>query len=540
MRKIESIFTGVALLAVIAVTGGVIWNKVHTSSDVTVVARPFPDTKYGSFLAAQHAIYVNDFDAASDFSQKLSDADYLVVSNVKMMSDFLNGRMPENAAVLKKEKGLAARFIYDAYLVTQGDWKEFHNRHKTENVALVAPLRIWSAIANDWRTNTFKFIDGLSTSDTWKNFVRGQIYAELGQVETAVSYFEQVSSEFMNINDYLYLMSFYTHHGMSERATALRSEFTSRPSGMFLLNYDQIPDWSMFSGYANQLAFSLVQTVSHTQVLMYSDMAVLMLRFAQLVAPEYASNSDAINYYLGQYFYTNGGNWASLFAKIAPDSPFYLFSVLRQAEKSGDMTALASVLDKHPLFVPAMNKLIAYNIKRGDKNGALSIVKRALSDDNLDEAGRAFFLKSRAQIHFVFGDYDAAQRDLTDAMSVLEYDAEFLSLQAKIWAAQNRDIERAYNYAMTLVTKDPTDILAWDTLGYVVSVREGAYAALDVLERVGEISETHSSLFLHLGDIYVSLGQSSKARDAYMRAIDLSDDGLVVVPEIERKLRKLK
>ena len=61
-----------------------------------------------------------------------------------------------------------------------------------------------------------------------------------------------------------------------------------------------------------------------------------------------------------------------------------------------------------------------------------------------------------------------------------------------------------------------------------------------VLERVGEISQSHSPLYLHLGDIYVSMGDYDKARESYMRAIDLSDDGLIVVPEIERKIRNLK
>ena len=539
MRKIESIFTAVALLSVIGVTGGLIFGGNDAPVQIENVYK-FPETRYGAFLAAQHAIYVNDFDAASSFSENLRDTDFLVVSNVKTMSDFLNGRMPENAAALSQEKGLAARFIYDAYLVRQGRWKDFHNRHKTENVALVAPLRIWSAIANDWRTNTFKFIDSMPTSDTWKDFVRGQIYAELGQADKAASYFDKVSIDFLNINDYLYMMSFYSHHGMQDKASDLRSQFTSRPSGMFMLNYDVVPDWSVFSGYSNQLAFSLLQTVSHTQVLMYSDMSVLMLRFAQLIAPEFARSSDSINYYLGRYFYTNGGNYQDLFAQIDRNSPFYLYSVLRFAEKTGDMTNLEAALSEHPLFVPAINKLIAHHIKKGDRRAALAVVKRALSDENLDDIGRAFFLKSRAQIHFVFGDYDAAQRDLSDAMNVLAMDAEFLSLQAKIWAAQNRDIERAYNYAMTLVTQDPTDILAWDTLGCVVAVREGAPAALEILERVGDISATYSSLFMHLGDIYVSLDEYTKARDAYMRAIDLSDDGLVVVPEIEKKLRKIK
>ena len=115
-----------------------------------------------------------------------------------------------------------------------------------------------------------------------------------------------------------------------------------------------------------------------------------------------------------------------------------------------------------------------------------------------------------------------------------------MSLQAKVWAEQNTEIETAYKYAMALVTRNPSDIMAWDTLGLVVNVREGPNAALEVLERVGEVSKTHSPLFMHLGDIYASVGEYEKARQSYMRAIDLSDDGLIVVPLIERKIRKLK
>ena len=122
----------------------------------------------------------------------------------------------------------------------------------------------------------------------------------------------------------------------------------------------------------------------------------------------------------------------------------------------------------------------------------------------------------------------------------MDIDAEILSLQAKIWAKQNRELDNAYSYAMSLVTKNPADILAWDTLGCVVAVREGADAALELLERVGEVSETCSSLFVNLGDIYAQKGKKNKAIEAYKRAIDLSDDGLTVVPDVERKIRKIK
>ena len=538
MKKIESLFVTISLFAAIAITSGAIWNTTHKMGQGEKYE--FPTTKYGAFLAAQHAIYVNDFDTANDLTQNLRDIQYPIVQNTIYISDFLSGRMPFDAHLLKNEKGMPAQLVYDAYLIQNDMWKELHNRHKTDESALAAPLRIWSAIANDWRTNTFKFIDRLPTNASWKSFVRGQIYAELGDTDTAAENFAAVSPDFMNINDYLYIMSFYTHHDMADAAAQLRDDFTARPGGMFMRGYDNIPDWSVYAGYKNQLAFSLVQNVSHTQIMMYSDLAMLLLRFAQITAPEFAETNGVVDYYLGNYFWNNCGDYGAHFARISPDSPFYLFGVLRNVEKNGNIDELQDALREHPLFVPAVNKLVGYHIQHGNKRAALRVINRAIKDKNLNDAGRAFFTKGRAQINFAFGDMDAAQQDLRDASEILVMDAEIISLQAKIWAAQNRELDNAYDYAMMLVQQNPTDILAWDTLGVVVAQREGVEAALEVLERVGEVSETCSSLFEHLGDIYAITGDVDKAVESYMRAIDLSDDGLTVIPVIERKIRKIK
>ena len=539
MKKIESIFITISLFTVLAVTGVVAWNYMSKTTQNTGVVR-VPETQFGAFLAAQHAIYENDFDAALKLSGTLQDTQYAIVHNTKIISEFLSGKMPTDVHLLKGEKTLPAQFIYDAYLVKNNEWKEFHNRHKNDDAALIAPFRIWSAIANDWRTNTFKFIDKLPVNESWRHFVRGQIYAELGDTDKAVEYFELVTPDFMNINDYIYIMSFYKHHKMDDRAGDLYERFTSRPTGVFLKDFDNFPDWSVFSGYNNALAFSLLQNVSHTQILMYSDLAMLMMRFAQIVAPEFTQKNDAFNYYMGQFNYTNTGKYQQYFDQIKSDSPFYPFATLRKCEHDNDVRALERLLKRYPLFVPALNKVVGFYIQHGNKRAALRIINRAIDNDVLDDAGRAFFIKSRAQIYYSFGDFERAQADIRTASDSLKIDAEILALQAKIWAAQDREIENAYKYAMTLVTKDPSDIMAWDTLGVVISVREGDIAALDILERVGEVSQTYSPLYLHLGDIYVSVGDLDKAKKAYMRAIELSDDGLIVVPEIERKIRKLK
>ena len=538
MRKTETLFISIALIVVIIVTGGAIWYACR--DDNATRNYQYPTSQFGSFLAAQHAIYVNDFDSASKFAAQLTDTDYSTVQTTKFLSDFLSGRMPDQVFILEEEKTAAPRLIYDAHLVQNNKWDDLYKRHKKDESALAAPLRIWASVATEREKDALKFIKTLPTNASWQNFVSGQIYAETGDIDQAAKSFADVSTDFLNINDYLYLMSFYRAHDMTENAEKLHDEFTSRPGGMFMLEFENIPDWSVYSGIKNQLAFSLVQTVSHTQIMMYSDLSILLLRFAQLTGNEYSRDNDAINYYLGQFFYNNTGDYAKYFNQIGSDSPFYSFAALRMAEKNDDIDAVKNVVKNNPLFVPAVNKLIAYNIQHGNRRAALRTVNMALDDENLNEIGRAFFLKSRAHIYYMFGDYDDAQSDLHDASSVLPLDGEILALQAKIWAARGRNIEDAYDYAMTLIRQDPTDIMAWDTLGVVITVREGAAPALDVIVRVADVAASCSSLFEHLGDLYVALGDDRLARDAYLRAIDLSDDGLVIVPELQKKLRKLK
>ena len=90
MKKIESLFITISLFAVIAVMGGVCWEHAtrHKAQHQTA---DFPAGKYGAFLAEQHAIYVNDFDAAVQYANALEDTQYPIVQNTKYIAEFLSG-----------------------------------------------------------------------------------------------------------------------------------------------------------------------------------------------------------------------------------------------------------------------------------------------------------------------------------------------------------------------------------------------------------------------------------------------------------------
>lgn len=538
MKDIKSFWTNIIFIAVVVICSVFLEQRLMSIRSSNVDTHDAVDTKFGDFLAAQHALYVNDFTSASDMLKKV-DVDIDSVNQSKALSDFFIGKMPTNVESLKDSKDLASRLIYDAFLIQNDNWDALYKRHSKEDSLFMAPMRIFSAVKSGKTKEALKFVDSLNTNSSWKAFVRGQIAVLNNDIDTAAKEFADVHPEFMNINDYLYLMSFYKENDMLEDMDILREDFLAKPGGMYVFDYNDIPEWSNYSGYKNNLVFGVIQNVSHTQLMIFTDLSLMMLKFASVVSEN--TNMDAINYYLGQYYFYSSGDCETHFNAIQKNSPLYLFGQLRIAEKNGDISAMKKLVKENPMFIPAVKIVLANDIKNGNKRSALRIVNRALNQKNITERGHVFFLKHRANIYLMFNEPKRAQKDL---FKIQKIDNRLLSdtllLQARVWAAQNRNLDDAYDYAMTLVKRNTSDVEAWDILGVIVEKKEGVDAALDLLERVGEISVDTSSLYEHLGDMYAKKKDYFNARRAYMRALDLSDDGLIVVPFVEKKLRKLK
>lgn len=496
------------------------------------------DTDFGLFLASQHALYVNDFDNASKMIQRVK-SDKKIVNQTKNIASFFNGKLPENADSLKNSKELVDGMIYDAYLIQKDDWKSLYNRHAKDESILAAPLRIFSAINQKRYTETLKYIDSMQTSDSWKSFVRGQIAVLRDDIDTATKEFANVHPDFMNINDYLYLMSFYKHYDMTADMDILRNDFLAKPGGMYAFEYPDIPDWSTYSGYKNNLVFSIIQTISHTQIMLYTDLSLMFLRFSEIISD--GQNTDAINYYLGQYYFYNSGDYETSFNKINKHNPLYLFGQLKIAEKNNDMKTIQKIANDNPLFVPAFLTTVHEHIKNGNKSAALRLINRGLKHKHLSDLGRIYFLKQRAHTYLMFKNPSRAQRDISEIQAISdEKTPDVIFLQARIWEQQNKNLNEAYNYTMNLIKINKSDVNAWDLLGLIIYKREGIENALEILEHIGETSTNTSSIYEHLGDLYAIKGDKERALRAYNHALDLSDDCLVVVPQILKKIRKLK
>ena len=539
MKPIKTfLFVSLALVA-----GLVAISQLHTPGPTVETRGKITTTSYGAFLAAQHALYTNNFDKADEFLNQIDDTakEYKSISEMHTLTDFLNGAIPTDIKKLSKNKTVVSRIITDAHLIKNDKWGDIYTRHKNDENRFMSPFRIWSGVAINHITETLKFIDKLDTNPSWQAFLRGQIYAERCKVQKAVDAFKDVKIEFLNINDYLYLMSFYKHNNLDSAANALRTKFTTKPGSMFMVNFTDVPDWSKFSGYKNQLAFNLVQTVSHTQSIVNSDLSLLLLHFAENVADKNPIQTDAVNYHAGLYMLGNMGNYQKYFSKVSKNSPYYPFVNLRLADINKDEAAVRKAIEAQPLFMPAISQLTGWQTQRGDKRGALQTLDNALQNPDISTSAKAYLYKMRAEVNFIFDDLDAAQKDLNFADTLLQKpDPDVFSIQARVWAARGENLDTAYAYSLSLIKFAPGDTCSWDTLGYVIMARDGVNEALDLMSKIGEVADSCSALFEHLGDMYMMVNDEKLARDAYLRAIELSDDGLSVKPVLEKKLKRIK
>lgn len=537
MKETKKFYIGAFLVAIVVLCSCIIGHKILDMSDKGQ-GDTVTNTDFGYFLAAQHALHVNDFNNAAQMANAVN-SDIKIVSNVKILADFFNGQMPKNAESFKDSKELVNTLIYDAHLIQKDNWKSVYDRHVKDSTVLAAPLRIFSGVANGKTKDVLKFVDSLKTNDYWKSFVRGQIAVLNNDIDTAAKEFAKVHPDFMNINDYLFLMSFYKEHNMIEDMEILRNDFMAKPGGIYVLKYPDIPDWSNYTGYKNNLVFSLIQSISHTQIMIYTDLSLLFLRFAQIISDE--SNLDAINYYLGQYYFYNSGDFKTCYNNIKKTSPFYLFGQLNIAERNGDFKTIKKIARNNPLFVPAVQSAIKEHIKNGDKRAALSVLNRALKHKDLPDEVTAYFLKQRTYVYLMFNDAKHAQKDLYKIKSIGgDITPDTLALQVHAWLLQKRNLDDAYGTAMELIKINSSDVYAWDLLARIVAKREGIDNALEIMETVAAKGATASMIYEHMGDLYVENGDKEKALRSYNQAIDLSKDNMIVVPFVEKKIRKLK
>ena len=110
------------------------------------------------------------------------------------------------------------------------------------------------------------------------------------------------------------------------------------------------------------------------------------------------------------------------------------------------------------------------------------------------------------------------------AIRVSDSAAVYMNNLAYTWAVRGLNLEDAKALSAKSLKKAPDNGSYMDTMGWIEFGLGNDHDALEWLKRAAKLTPTAAEVHEHIGDVYQRLGQASKAKAAYRRALDLDPE----------------
>lgn len=135
------------------------------------------------------------------------------------------------------------------------------------------------------------------------------------------------------------------------------------------------------------------------------------------------------------------------------------------------------------------------------------------------------------------GRYEDAAEHFRRVLELQPENGQAMNYLGYMWADIGENLEQALELVRRAVDLDPTNGAFVDSLGWAL-FRLGEFEeARRHLERANQLVPEDSTILEHLGDVYVALGDSHRAREAYESALAINNDENAEA--VRRKLSEL-
>jgi len=112
--------------------------------------------------------------------------------------------------------------------------------------------------------------------------------------------------------------------------------------------------------------------------------------------------------------------------------------------------------------------------------------------------------------------------------------SEVYNLLGYLYALEGIKLDEAADLVYTAINMDPDNGAFYDSLGWIYYKKGDLEKALKNLERAaGSVSED-PTVWDHLGDVYLSLEKHKQAAEAWLKALDLDPDNMVIRTKLKK------
>jgi tetratricopeptide (TPR) repeat protein len=250
-------------------------------------------------------------------------------------------------------------------------------------------------------------------------------------------------------------------------------------------------------------------------------------------------SNPRVNFFLGRLYHLekNTSEAAQYFDKtilLDPDfAPAYYELALLQIDQNKPDDALGTLEKARKKFPQTVaNELytgLAYNRKKDYREAIRHFTEAEImtrASEKPEEDGES----TKEAIYFQLGaayervaDYPQAEQYFQKCLKINPDAAEVQNYLGYMWAEHDMNLEQARELIEKAVKSEPKNAAFLDSLGWVLFKLKKPKEALDYILQSVDLSkdEQDATIFDHLGDIYQSLNEPDKAREAWTKSLAL-------------------
>lgn len=371
--------------------------------------------------------------------------------------------------------------------------------------------------------------DGKSYKKTAEKFFKKALSVKAEHVESVLAlgtlYMEQ-GQEDQTLQLY---KNFQREHGPSVRVAEILSQLYMERE-QYDLAYEQLEVMERASDEALnvkvKMALILIEQKAFAR-------AIVKLQEILQQVPE----SDKIRFYLAAVYEEMGEHFSAVdqFLKIPASSQFY-----------GEAVVHAAYILKQKKKIDKALEVVGSSLKERKDLPQLYAIHASLLDEKGEYKTAASTLKNgvenfpdNVQLRFFLGtitDHVGTKVEVVEHMKkVVEMDpnhVQGLNYLAFTYADMGQNLDEAEKLVKRALELEPKDAYIIDTHGWVL-YRKGQFEdAIKVLEAAYQLQPNEAVIAEHLGDAYLKVQMSDKARSMYQRAAEIEVD--------ERKVKDIR
>ncbi|MFN7826301.1 MAG: tetratricopeptide repeat protein [Pseudobdellovibrionaceae bacterium] len=239
--------------------------------------------------------------------------------------------------------------------------------------------------------------------------------------------------------------------------------------------------------------------------------------------------SDKIRFYLAAVYEEMKDNKNAIkhFTRIPAESPFYSESILhasylmkQQGQGDEALELVRTALEKRkdiPQFYPIYASLI-----EDPKEYPQALSKLQTADEMFPENVQIKFFMG--MLHDKLGNKEKVVENMEKVIELDPNHVQGLNYLAFTLAEKGLRLEKAETLARRALEFEPNDGYIMDTLGWILYKQGRLKESIKILEAAHQAVPNESIIAEHLGDAYYSHALVNKAREMYIRAVEVEID----------------